>query len=122
MPDKLHFLADECIGMATIKFLRDLGYRVVPAIEVKLNGKPDIDLLKYAIKTESVLLTQDLDFGNIILYPPKLHHGVIVLRYRHIFEKEIHSVLSKMLEELKTVDFLKTLIIVDVEKYRIRKE
>lgn len=121
-PNKIKFLADECVGLPTIDLLRESGYSVITAKEANLRGKSDFEILKWAIKERRILVTEDIDFGNIILYPPKLHHGVILLRFRHSSENEIHIILSILLKELKPTDFKKSLIIVDPEKYRLRKE
>ena len=118
----MKFLVDECVGLSTITLLRKLGYSVVTAKEVHLGGKSDIEILKWAIKERRILITEDIDFGNITLYPPKLHHGIILLRFRHKSENKIHNVLVKLLKELKSKNFKKTLIIVDAEKYRLRRE
>lgn len=120
--DNIKFLTDECIGLPTLTFLRDLGYNVLTAKEAKLKSKPDIEIIKWAIKENRILITEDIDFGNILLYPPKLHTGIILLRFRHQLENKIHHMLSCLLKELKPKDFKKTLIIVDAEKYRLRKE
>ena len=125
MPKKLNkikFMADECVGLPTISLLRKLGFSVVTVREANLGGKPDFELLKWAIKEERILITEDVDFGNIVLYPPKFHHGIILLRFRHRLESEIHSVLLKLLKELKPKDVKETLVIVDADKYRLRKE
>ena len=122
MPNRLKFLADECVGLPTINLLRNLGYSVVTVKELKLGGKDDFEILKCAIKQRRILVTEDVDFGNIILYPPELHHGIILLRFRHRLEDTIHTVLMNLLKELTPKDCKKTLIIVDSDKYRIRKE
>ena len=119
---KVKFLVDECVGLPTIILLRKLGYSVITAKEANLEGKSDLEILKWAIKKRRILITEDLDFSNISLYPPKLHWGIIILRFRHSLEDEIHNTLIKLLQELKPNDFKKTLIIVDAEKYRLRKE
>lgn len=120
--NRLKFLADECTGLPTINLLRELGFSVVTAKEVKLNGKADFEILKWAIKKQRILVTEDVDFGNILLYPLKLHHGIILLRFRHRLEGEIHTILSNLLKKLKPKDFKQTLVIVDADKYRLRKE
>lgn len=121
-PNRVKFVADECVGLPTIALLRKLGYSIVTAEEANLRGKSDFEILKWAIKEERILITEDIDFGSILLYPPKLHHGIILLRFRHRLEEEIHAILSKLLKELKPTNFKETLIIVDADKYRIRKE
>ena len=119
---RIKFLADECLGLPTINLLRKLGYSVITAKEATLGGKSDFEILKWSIKKKRILVTEDTDFSNIKLYPPKLHHGIVLLRFRHRLEEEIHDTLIKLLEELKPAAFKKALIIVDADKYRLRKE
>ena len=119
---KFKFLADESCGLPTINLLRGLGHSVVTAKEVNLGGKPDFDILKRAIKEKRILISEDLDFGNILLYPPSLHHGIILLRFRHRLEADIHATLTRLLNEFKPTELRKTLIIVGADKYRLRKE
>jgi len=115
-------LADECLGLPTIGLLLAAGYPILKAKEAGLGGKPDFEILRYAIKSRRVLITEDIDFSNIILYPLRLHHGIILLRFRHKLEEAVHNTLLTLLKELKPKDFQKTLIIVDSDKYRLRKE
>ncbi len=118
---KISFLADECVRLPTIVLLRNLGHSVVTAREAMLGGKSDPEILKLAIKRKMVLVTEDLEFGNIILYPPKTHHGIILLRFRHSLEEDVHNVLTRLLIELKPDEFDSTLVVVDHDKYRIRR-
>jgi len=120
--NKIRFLCDECVGKPTIDLLRKSGHSVIKANEAKLGGKSDLEILKWATREKRILLTEDTDFGNIILYPPKLHQGIVLLRFRHSLESNVHNTLLELLSELKPKDFTKTLIIVDAEKYRLRKE
>ena len=119
---QLKFLTDECLGLPTILILKNSGCFVVTAKEVGLGGKSDSEILKWAIKENCVVVTEDLDLGNILLYPPSLHRGVILLRFRHSDEKEIHIVLARLLKDLKVTDFKGSLIVVDHDKYRIHKK
>lgn len=117
----ISFLADECVRLPTIILLRKLGYSVLTAREAMLGGKSDPEILESAVKRKMVLITEDIEFGNIILYPPKTHHGIILLRFRHSLEEDIHNVLTQLLIELKPDKFDGALIIVDNNKYRIRR-
>lgn len=118
----LEFLADECVGDPTIKFLRSLGFSVVTVWDLGLRASPNATLLKKAIREHKVFLTADLDFSNILVYPPSGHCGIILLKISRQVEDEVHSNFKKLLEELKASDFDKTLLIVDRNKYRIRRE
>ncbi len=66
----MKFFADHCAYGVTVKFLRGLGYTVETAKEAGLEVADDTDILPHARGTDAVLLTKDLDFANILLYPP----------------------------------------------------
>jgi len=118
---KVGFLIDECVGLPTINLLREFGYSVITVKDALLDGEPDSEILKQAVKEKRILVTEDIEFGNIILYPPKTHYGIILLRFRHRSENEIHAVLKMVLEEIQPDEFKGTLIVVDADKYRIRR-
>ena len=120
--DKIKFIADECLSDKTVRFLRSLGYEVESVWDLNLRGAPNGGLLKRAIKDKKVFITEGQDFCNIIIYPPHLHHGVIVLKTSLKTEEQIRTVLKAFLSEFKPSDFEKTLIIVDKNRYRIRRE
>jgi predicted nuclease of predicted toxin-antitoxin system len=118
---KIGFLIDECVGFPTANLLRELGYSVITANDALLNGEPDSEILRQAIKEKRILVTEDIEFGNIILYPPKTHYGIILLRFRHRSENEIHAVMKIALAEIQPDEFKGTLIVIDADKYRIRR-
>ncbi len=115
------FIADECVGEKTIKFLRALGYEVNSVWDLNLKGAPDEKLIQRAIKDKRIFITEDQNFTNIILYPPHLHRGIIVLKISLKIQKEVWFVLKELLFEFKSSDFEKTLIIVDKNRFRIRR-
>jgi predicted nuclease of predicted toxin-antitoxin system len=66
---KIGFLIDECVGLPTINLLRELGYSVITVKDALLDGEPDSEIFKQAVKEKRILVTEDIEFGNIILYP-----------------------------------------------------
>jgi predicted nuclease of predicted toxin-antitoxin system len=56
------------------------GHEVHTAREEGLAGKPDPDLLAVASREGRCLLTLDLDFANVLAYPPESHGGIVVFR------------------------------------------
>ena len=54
-----------------------------------MKGSPDAYLYKYAIKEKFTILTIDLDFSNVILYPPEESEGIIVFRFKSLKIDEI---------------------------------
>ena|SRR3989338_1739660 len=120
--DKIQFVADECVSDKTIKFLQLLGYKVESVWDLNLRGASNGTLLNRAIKDNKVFITKDLDFCNIILYPPSLHHGVIVLKTSPETEDAVRTILKDLLLKLNPTEYDKTLIVVDHNKYRMRKD
>ena len=115
------FLTDECVGSNTVGLLRSWGYDVLSAKEAHLFGKSDNEYITLAIRERRILVTLDIELGNITLYPPHLHNGVIVLRFRHDIEGAIHNNLKRLLEIILPEDLSHAVTIVDDNGYRIRK-
>jgi len=68
---------------------------------------------------DAILLTVDLDFANILHYPPQSHAGVIVLRYHIQDEVALDTTLQQALNDLYRSGLRQTLLIVDPRRYRI---
>lgn len=62
----MKFLADMGISMATVRVLREAGYEVAHLLEEGLCRLPDTEILKKARVEGRVLLTCDLDFGDLL--------------------------------------------------------
>jgi predicted nuclease of predicted toxin-antitoxin system len=115
-----HFLADENIFTTTIRLLQELGLPVQRVQELSMAGANDPEVWRKAQELGAVLITNDQGFGDVRVYPPSLHHGMIVLKMQPdpVKVQAVHEVLSKLLtEELR---FEHTLFIVDTNKYRKR--
>jgi len=112
--------ADECVYQATVKLLREWGYDTLTAQEAGLAGRPDEEILAYAITHKRVLLTIDMDFSNIRRYPPRSHMGIILLKIRPRVADEVHAALKHLLENTGEPKLSRSLVIVDQSKYRIR--
>jgi predicted nuclease of predicted toxin-antitoxin system len=78
----MNLFADECVYKVTVDLLRSWGHDVLTAQEVGLSGKPDEEILAYAVRHERVLITIDMDFSNIRHYTPESHRGIIVAKIR----------------------------------------
>jgi predicted nuclease of predicted toxin-antitoxin system len=119
------FLADESFTDPTADLIQSWGYTVKKAREEGLSGAKDSHVFEVAQRAGWVLLTADKDFGDIRIYPPSVHIGVIVLRItpRDVAEgmAKLHAVLQKLLAETREEEYLGTLFIVDRNKYRKRK-
>jgi predicted nuclease of predicted toxin-antitoxin system len=78
----MRFLADMCISPKTVGFLRDLGHEVVHLYEEGLDQLPDPAILDKARQEGRVLLTSDLDFGELVAASGANLPSVVVFRLR----------------------------------------
>ncbi|MEO8627170.1 MAG: DUF5615 family PIN-like protein [Betaproteobacteria bacterium] len=60
--------------------LADAGVDVESVIDERLGGYPDDDVLNACRVEGRILITLDLDFADLRLYPPAAHAGIWVLR------------------------------------------
>ncbi|HAH19587.1 MAG TPA: hypothetical protein DCL49_01635 [Candidatus Omnitrophica bacterium] len=120
----MRFLIDECVLGKTVKLLRNSGFSVITIQELGKASATNGTVINIANKEKSVIITTDLDFGNLILYPLGSHPGIIVLRPRLDTPEaidDVHRILLSLLKELKSSEIKESLIIVDRNKYRIKK-
>ncbi len=120
---KPKFLVDENISPLTMEFIRKLGFGVTDLLELDRKGITNGDLVKLAISENRVIITLDLDLGEIYYFLSEKKFGAIVIRLKTPTIEDINLVLGKFFEEInfKEVDLTKSLIILDEKKYRIRK-
>ncbi len=76
----LQLLADECVYKATTDFLLSLGYDVVTAQELGFSGADDDVIIDRAVALSRILVSRDMDFSNILLYPPAQYLDIVVLK------------------------------------------
>jgi len=120
---KPRFLVDENISPLTVEFLRNLGFDVTDLVELDNKGITNGELVKLAISKNRIIITLDLDFGEIYYFSSKKKFGAIVIRLKTPTIEDINTVIGKFFEEIdfEKVDLTKSLIILDEKKYRIRK-
>lgn len=117
----MKFFADHCTYSVTVKFLRGLGHTVKAAREAGLEVADDTDILQYAKDTDAVLLTNDSDCANILIYPPASYLSIIVLKISKATAPQVHEVLQQMLNNIPSNQFSGALFVVDRNKYRVRR-
>ncbi len=113
----LKLLIDENVRGQVFTFLQDAGYdlKKLPA------GVSDSEIAKCAAEEGRVIVTHDLDFSNISVYPPQYYAGIVVLRISPPLANTILTALSNLFRTLKPEEFDKRLIILEPDGFRIRE-
>jgi predicted nuclease of predicted toxin-antitoxin system len=75
----MRFVVDECTGPGVARWLQSEGHTVF-SIFNQARGSDDDAVIQFAYKKDSILITNDEDFGEKVFRSGKLHHGVILLR------------------------------------------
>ena len=115
------FKLDEYLHRDAKALLLAAGHDAETATDEHLGGNPDLKVLD-ACRTESrILITLDLDFADIRLYPPSTHPGVWVLRPATQSIENTLSVLKGALALLETEETARRLWIVEPGRVRIRE-
>ena len=78
-PD-LRFLADEGCDFAVVRALRGAGYDVAAVSESRIRSD-DSQVIERAYREERILLTEDKDFGWLVLVSHKDAIGVVLIRF-----------------------------------------
>lgn len=81
----MNILADESVDAPIIARLRADGH-IVEEVADRYSRLPDADVLALAVRPHQLLLTADLDFGDIIMrdLSKAPSDGVVLYRLRHI--------------------------------------
>ena len=116
----MKFLVDMPLSPKTVEFLKNLGYEVVRVSELGMAKSKDKDIFDYAKQNEMVLLSMDLDFGNILAYTHSKKPSVIIFRLQYPSPEHVNSLLSSNLSNIKK-DLMKgAIVIIEDLKIRIR--
>ena len=113
-------LLDHCVPRRYLRVLHNWGYDAAPIGAHIALDSPDADVIALANQLDAVLLTIDLDFANILDYPPAQYGGIVILRYRVEHETELDAALKTALDDLYRDGLRGALVIVAPGRYRIR--
>ena len=100
----LRFLADHCVSNFIIQTLRDAGHKVFRLRDYIPADSPDLAVILKAQELDSILISLNGDFANIVAYPPANYRGIIALQVRNHPE-----IIAQLMEKLK--DYLSATLI-----------
>jgi len=118
------FLLNSNISHETAQFLDSLGCDAKTAAHFGLGKADDEAIAKKAIKEKRILVTFDLDFGEMFYFSKKDDFWVIVLRLRDQTVESVNKNMKWILENkvLEDKNVKNTLMIVEEGRVKIRKK
>ncbi len=113
------FKVDENLPIDVAELLRQHGHDAMTVYEQHLGGHPDNDIASVCRAENRALITLDLDFSNIRVYPPHKHPGIIVLRLDRQDKPGVLAAIEQVLLLLPCEPLVQRLWIVESDRVRI---
>ncbi len=117
----MKFLADMCISMQTVKWLRQQGYEVVHLREEGLHRLPDDQVLEKARTERRIVLTMDLDFGYLLAIGRGSLPSVVLFRLEDQRSEVVNERLSEVLIRCKEDLENGAIVVVTESTIRVRR-
>lgn len=118
----MKFLLDANVPYSAKETFQLKGHQVIHVRDVSLEQSTDFVIARWARRKKAVLVSRDLDFANIVSFPPKNHYGLLVLRLPSaVSAKQICRYLDGFLDFAGGRDLKNTLVIVEPARIRIRR-
>lgn len=114
----MRFLLDVNLSPAMADWLRQEGHDAVHVRDIGLSTLPDRDLFARAVTDDRIIITFDLDFGDVVGAIGGAGPGVLLLRLRSA--RQLHMRQRVQAAISLAADALRTGSVVLVEDARIR--
>lgn len=92
----LRFFADHCVPGSVIQMLRDAGHEVLRLRDYLPTDAADGLVISKAQELDSILISLNGDFADIVTYPPGRYKGILALQLRNRPE-----IIPQLLERLR---------------------
>lgn len=117
----MKFLADAGISPKTISFLNAAGHDAVHVREIGLQLATDAEIVLRARQEDRVVLTFDLDFGEILALGVADSPSVVIFRLSDETSVAVNSRLGAVIAERGPDLEQGVLILVEDSRYRMRR-
>jgi predicted nuclease of predicted toxin-antitoxin system len=116
----MKFLADMGISPKAVVFLQMLGHDAAHLHDQDLDRLPDSAILGKARNEKRVLLTHDLDFGDLVAASKAQLPSVVIFRLRSMRPERVNRYLELIVTQYRDVLEKGAIISVSEEQIRVR--
>ncbi len=118
----MKFKLDENFGTRTQQLIRTQGHDVMTVRDQQLQGCSDHRLFEVCCDEQRCLVTLDLDFSDVLRFPPQQAHGIVVIRVPHNPTLPLlEQLIRQFLNTLETMPIDKKLWIVETGRVRVHQ-
>jgi predicted nuclease of predicted toxin-antitoxin system len=118
----LKIKVDEDLPRLAVQILQEHGYDAASVIEQGMGGWKDPQLWIAVQSEERFLVTADKGFGDIRVYPPGKHFGVLLLRPDEDGIRPVLELLEQVVNCYKLEELVRTVTVVTPRGIRMRRE
>ena len=118
----LKITVDEDLPRQVVKILQEHGYDAASVIEQGMGGWKGPQLWIAVQSEERFLITADKGFGDIRVYPPGKHFGILLLRPDEDGIRPMIELLEQVLNSYKLEDLIGTVTVATPRGIRMRRE
>ena len=115
------FKLDGNLPRALLRLFAEEGHDAVTVTEQGLSGAGDPRIASVCRSEGRVLVTLDMDFADIRVYPPQYYPGLVVFRLGKHGPRRVVEVATRLLEMLPGESLQGQLWIVEDSRVRIRE-
>jgi predicted nuclease of predicted toxin-antitoxin system len=117
----VRFKADENIPRAVVGLLVEHGHDVETVADEQLVGQTDLVVAQAAANEGRIVITSDRGFGDVRLYPPGTHPGILVVHARELRQSVILMLLATFLVEHDVEEFAGCNVVIEPGSVRVRR-
>jgi predicted nuclease of predicted toxin-antitoxin system len=118
----MNFKLDENFGERTIALFRQNHHGVETVRSQGMSGDSDENLFEVCVRESRCLVTLDLDFADVLRFPPAKCAGVVVIRVpRNPSLILLEQLVSAFLRGLQTEQLVGRLWIVESNRIRVHQ-
>jgi predicted nuclease of predicted toxin-antitoxin system len=117
----MRFLADMGVAQSTVQWLRNEGHDAVHLREENLHRLPNGAIFEKAYAESRIILTFDLDFGEIIALSGGKPVSVILFRLHNTTAAHVRERLKKVLEDSGDDLEKGAIVVVEESRHRTRR-
>jgi len=117
----MRFKVDESLHLEIAVLLRERGHDALTVFDQGHRGRSDRDIANLSQSEGRVLISLDLDFSNILMFPPEKYPGLIVLRLRKKSRSAVRRIVTRVLDHLDKEPLAGRLWVVDEHRIRIHR-
>jgi predicted nuclease of predicted toxin-antitoxin system len=117
----MRFLADMGVALRIVEWLRADGHDAVHLREEGLQRMPNGAIFEKATSEKRIILTFDLDFGEIVALSGGKPAGVVLFRLHNTRTPHVMDRLNTVLRESQQALEQGAIVVVEESRHRIRR-